>query len=129
MEITASEFILYVKDQAKSAAFYRTLLGRPPSLDVPGMTEFELANGCKLGLMPNDGIAQIVSGPLPHPSTGSGLPRCELYLMVADLEAAVTAAAVAGAQLISPATDRDWGHRAAYYADADGHVIALAVHI
>lgn len=128
MEIIASAFILYVKDQALSTAFYRTLLGKAPSLDVPGMTEFELGNGCKLGLMPNDGIARIVSGPLPHPSMGSGLPRCELYLMVADLEAAVTAAASAGAQLISAASERDWGHRAAYYADSDGHVIALAVH-
>lgn len=127
MEITASEFILYVKDQAKSAAFYRDLLGKAPALDVPGMTEFELGNGCKLGLMPNDGIARIVSGPLPHPSTGSGVPRCELYLLVNDLDAAMTDALSAGAQLISAAADRDWGHRVAYYADSDGHVIALAV--
>ena len=62
------EFILYVADQSRSARFYATLLGFAPTLDVPGMTEFELSDTCKLGLMPEGSIARIVSGPLPHPS-------------------------------------------------------------
>ena len=127
MRIIASEFILYVVDQSRSTAFYRTLLRMDPVLDVPGMTEFALGDGCKLGLMPEDRIARIISGPLPHPSKGSGVPRCELYLVVEDLDAALQNAEVAGGTLVDPARDRDWGHRAAYYADPDGHVIALAV--
>ncbi len=120
------EFILYVADQSRSSAFYARLLGAAPTLDVPGMTEFTLGSGCKLGLMPENGIARIISGPLPHPSRGSGVPRCELYLMVDDHEAAVSRAADAGADLVSAASDRDWGHRVAYFADPDGHVIGLA---
>jgi uncharacterized glyoxalase superfamily protein PhnB len=27
---------------------------------------------------------------------------------------------------LSPVTRRDWGHRAGYVADPDGHVVALA---
>lgn len=127
VHITGTEVILYVADQAKSAVFYRALLGKAPTLDVPGMTAFGLGPGCMLGLMPATGIARIISGPLPHPSTGAGIPRCELYLLVDDLERAVHSAIAAGAQAISPAADRDWGHRVAYYADPDGHVIALAV--
>lgn len=42
MRSTAIEFILYVADQARSTAFYSTLLNRAPTLNVPGMTEFEL---------------------------------------------------------------------------------------
>lgn len=126
MAIQGVQFILYVTNQAKGAAFYRTLLGRAPVLDVPGMTEFELAPGTKLGLMPEQGIAKIISGPLPHPAQGSGVPRCELYLLVDDLEAAEARARSAGAELLDAAADRDWGHRVAYYADGDGHVIALA---
>lgn len=126
MHIAATEFILYVADQARSAAFYRTLLGQGPSLDVPGMTEFELVPGVKLGLMPDAGIARIICGPLPHPDTGTGIPRCELYLVVDDLDAAVQQAAQAGAVEVQAAADRDWGHRVAYFADPDGHVIALA---
>lgn len=126
MRIEAVQFILYVADQAKSAAFYRALLGREPVLDIPGMTEFELAQGTKLGLMPEGGIARIISGPLPHPEQGSGVPRCELYLLVDDLEEAMARADAAGAVPVDAAADRDWGHRVAYLADRDGHVIALA---
>lgn len=119
------QFILYVADQNRSCDFYATLLGQAPTLHVPGMTEFDLG-GCKLGLMPNDGIARIITPALPHPGTGSGVPRCELYLLVEDLAAAQQRAEAAGARQIDPAADRDWGHRAAYYADTDGHVVAVA---
>ncbi|MBX2972694.1 MAG: VOC family protein [Flavobacteriales bacterium] len=126
MHLTATEFILYVADQARSTAFYTALLDRVPVLNVPGMTEFELSPGLKLGLMPEAGIARIISGPMPHPSTGAGVPRCELYLVVEDLDAAMQQALNAGAAVVDPAADRDWGHRVVYYADPDGHVIALA---
>lgn len=120
-----AEFILYVRDQARSATFYRTLLGLKPSLNIPGMTEFTLP-GCKLGLMPERSIAKIISGPLPDPASASGVPRCELYLEVEDLDEAAGRAAQAGALVVDKASDRDRGHRVAYCSDPDGHVIALA---
>ncbi|MCC6540870.1 MAG: VOC family protein [Flavobacteriales bacterium] len=129
MTITSTEFILYVADQARSTAFYRLLLAREPVLNVPGMTEFELAPGVKLGLMPEQGIARIICGPMPHPSVAQGVPRCELYLLVADIEQAMRAADRARAVLVNAPADRDWGHRVAYYADPDGHVIAVAEEI
>ncbi len=120
-----AEFILYVKDQARSRDFYSALLDRRPVLDVPGMTEFDL-DGCKLGLMPEDGIARIITPALPHPSSASGIPRCELYLLLKDLQSAAERAAAAGALVVQPTQPRDWGHYVAYFADPDGHVIALA---
>ncbi|MBL0127896.1 MAG: VOC family protein [Flavobacteriales bacterium] len=126
MQTLHATFILFVKDQQRSTAFYRILLDRAPTLEAPGMTEFTLNEGCKLGLMPENGIARIISGPLPHPSTAQGAPRCELYLLSADLLAAMRSAEKAGAQPVDPLVDRDWGHRVAYFADPDGHVIALA---
>lgn len=120
-----AEFILYVQDQLRSRDLYRLLLDREPVLDVPGMTEFDLG-GCKLGLMPASGIARIITPALPHPDAGHGVPRCELYLRVDDLDAAIARAMQAGLAVISPAADRDWGDRVAYFADPDGHVIALA---
>ena len=120
-----AEFILYVQDQQRSRDLYRVLLDRAPVLDVPGMTEFDLG-GCKLGLMPASGIARILTPALPHPDAGQGVPRCELYLRVDDLDAAIARARQAGIVVISPAADRDWGDRVAYFADPDGHVVALA---
>ena len=119
------EFILYVSDLQRSRDLYAALLDRDPVLDVDGMAEFQL-EGCKLGLMPEDGIARIIAPPLPHPGSGSGVPRCELYLLAEDLDPMLERATRCGLVTVDPAKDRDWGHRVAYFADPDGHVVALA---
>jgi uncharacterized glyoxalase superfamily protein PhnB len=115
-------FILYVRDQAASAAFYRKVLGREPRLDVPGMTEFEL-DGAVLGIMPEAGIRRLLPGGLPETSAGL---RSELYVVVDDPAAFHQRALESGARELSPLAERDWGHVAAYSLDADGHVVAFA---
>jgi predicted enzyme related to lactoylglutathione lyase len=120
------EFIIYVADQVCSRNFYATVLNSQPLLDVPGMTEFELSAGCKLGIMPENGIARILQNRLPHPASGNGIPRCELYMLSADAPGLMNRLNEAGATLVSPMADRDWGHSVAYYADPDGHIIAVA---
>lgn len=129
MKITQLEFILYVSNQEKSTKFYETILRQNPSLNVPGMTEFSLNEFVKIGLMPNEGIAKIITPILPHPTSGNGIPRCELYLQVENLETIFEEAKRAGAIEISPIALRDWGDRVGYVADFDGHVIAFATKI
>ena len=126
MIIQQFEIILYVKDQKRSKDFYSTVLQKEPVLDVPGMTEFMLTDHVKLGLIPENGIAKILSGKTPHPAEGNGIPRCELYLHVEDIETVFAAAVKAGAKEISPIQERDWGDTVGYLADFDGHVIAFA---
>ncbi|WP_333808599.1 VOC family protein [Flavobacterium sp.] len=126
MLINHFEFILCVSNQEKSRDFYQILFQQKPSLDVPGMTEFTLNEFVKIGLMPNDGIAKIISPVLPHPTSGNGIPRCELYLQVENIESIFEEVKQAGATEISPITLRDWGDYVGYLADFDGHVIALA---
>ena len=120
------ETILYVNDQQASAEFYTKLFRQSPELDVAGMTEFKLAENCKLGLMPNNGIAKTLSDKTPHPDIGNGIPRCEMYLYVDDIELEYENAIRIGAKLISPIEDRNWGDRVCYFADIDGHIIAFA---
>ena len=120
------ETILYVRDQQASAAFYQKIFRKAPDLDVPGMTEFILAENVKLGLMPNGGIARILGDGVPHPDEGNGIPRCELYLYVDDFHSEYENALKAGARLLSPPALRDWGDTVCYLADPDGHVIAFA---
>ena len=67
-----AHFILYVADQRRSAEFYRAVLGEAPTLDVPGMTEFLLAEGARLGLMPEDGIARLLGSGIGHPASARG---------------------------------------------------------
>ena len=126
MKISFIEIILYVADQLKSRNFYSALLQKQPDLDVPGMTEFYLANNIKLGLMPENGIAKILLDKTPHPGDGSGIPRCELYLYTDNIEEAFEIAKKAGAKEISGIENRDWGDQVGYVADPDGHIIALA---
>ena len=120
------EIILYVADQQKSRDFYSAVLQLKPTLDVPGMTEFTIAENLKLGLMPEDSIASILSPEVPHPATGSGIPRCELYVYTDDIEKKFNKAIEAGVKEISPIELRSWGDKAGYLADPDGHIIAFA---
>lgn len=118
--------ILYVSNQQASAEFYEKIFRQKPTLNVPGMTEFKLADNCKLGLMPNNGIAKILGDKTPHPEKGNGIPRCELYLYVDDIYLEFENAMKGGARLISAIENRNWGDKACYFADPDGHIIAFA---
>jgi uncharacterized protein len=119
-------FILYVADQSVSTDFYSAALGRRPDLSVPGMTEFRLGQGAVLGLMPYAGARRLLGASVPDPTTAAGVPRAEVYLVVDEPGVYLENAARAGERLLSPLAERDWGHRAGYVTDPDGHVLAFA---
>lgn len=118
-------FILYVASQQRSCDFYKKVLGVEPTLDVDGMTEFTLAGGAMLGLMPNSGAKRLLGDKLPDPSTKSGA-RCEVYLIVDDPNSYHRRALANGATELSPLALRGWGDNVAYSLDPDGHVLAFA---
>lgn len=120
------EFIIYVKDQEMSREFYEWLLNIKPVLNVPGMTEFKLSENVKLGLMPENGISKIIMDKLPHPNSGNGIPRCELYLKVNNPVEYIARGIECGGREISEFQDRDWGDSVGYISDLDGHIIAFA---
>ena len=123
--IARVNLILYVRDQRVSAEFYRQVFATEPTLDVPGMTEFRLADSVVLGLMPEAGIRRMLDGAV-DPAAAGGAPRAELYLLV-DAPAVYHARVLtAGGRELSPLRLRDWGEEAAYSQDPDGHVLAFA---
>jgi catechol 2,3-dioxygenase-like lactoylglutathione lyase family enzyme len=121
-----AHFILYVGDQRRSTSFWTAVLDRQPSLNVPGMTEFPLAQGAVLGLMPEAGIRRLLGSSLPDPAAAGGIPRCEVYLVVSDPAAYHRRALANGAVELSALSLRSWGHTVAYSIDPDGHVMAFA---
>ena len=125
-QIKFIETILYVENQENSCEFYQKIFRRKADLNVSGMTEFNLADNCKLGLMPNKGIVKILRDKTPHPESGNGIPRCELYFYVENIELEFENAIKSGAKLISEILNRDWGDRVCYFSDLDGHIIAFA---
>ena len=126
MTLLRPHFILYVRDQARAAAFYREVLSQEPRLDVPGMTEFALPGGSVLGLMPESGIDRLLGHAIDGLRRPSRVPRAELYLIADRAQEYGNRALEAGARELSPWQDRDWGDTAAYYEDPDGHVLAFA---
>jgi len=117
--------ILYVSNQQKSKSFYEKLFNITPVLDVEGMTEFNLLPNLKLGIMPESSIVKIFKNKTPDPSTGSKIPRCELYLKVSKPLEYQEKAISLGAKLISAFAQRDWGDEVSYLADLDGHILAF----
>ena len=121
-----AHFILFVADQLRSTEFYSSVLGRAPSLDVPGMTEFTISESAILGLMPEGGIVRLLGDKIQDPAFGRETPRCEVYLVVDDPLKFHRRALAAGARELSSFSSRDWGHNAAYSTDLDGHILAFA---
>ncbi|CAG0977505.1 lactoylglutathione lyase [Flavobacteriales bacterium] len=119
-------FILYVKDQNSSSLMYEKLLRIKPHLHVPGMTEFMLNEKTKLGLMPESGIAKILSNKTKHPADGNGIPRAEVYLYVKDIQEYYERATELKLTEVSGVEKRSWGDVACYFADPDGHIITFA---
>jgi len=124
MNAEQAYFLFYVSDQARAASYYTKILDAEPILDVPGITEIELREGSILGLLPIAGAARLLS--LPDLAPAPEIPKAELYLVVEDPAAYHRRALECGGRELSPMQVRDWGHRAAYSIDPDGHVLAFA---
>jgi uncharacterized protein len=121
-----AHFILYVSDQKRSRDFYRAVLQIEPYLDVDGISEFELAPDCILGVMPASVIKRIIGDALPDPAQANGIPRGEIYLQIEDPQSYHDRALANGARELSPLQLRNWGEEVAYCLDPDGHVVAFA---
>jgi len=119
-------FIVYVKDQRRSAAYYAQVLGREPILDVPGITEFRLRDRTILGVMPAESAARLIGERHFSAAGTQRTPKAELYLVVVDPGSYHARALACGGTELSPMQHRTWGHRAAYSMDQDGHVLAFA---
>lgn len=119
-------FIIYVEDQSKSRDFYSALFDRAPALDVDGMTEIMLSDTTFLGLLPGNGIVEILEGNIDNPNQNTAYPRCEIYLYVDSPERYYERSLSLGARGISEAKQRNWGDFTSYVADFDGNIIAFA---
>ena len=94
--------------------------------ELHGFPNKILPGGAILGLMPEAAIERLLGPSLPKPSAARGMPRAELYVVVAEPATQHARALAAGAKELSPLSLRSWGHLVAYSLDPDGHVLAFA---
>ncbi len=117
--------ILAVADLERSTAFYRDVFGWPIRIQVPVLVEFELPDGRGLAVYERESFGRntnVVPAAVPE----GEIAGTELYFQCSDLEGVIERLKTAGARELSPLAPRDWGDEAAYYADPDGNVLAVA---
>lgn len=118
--------ILYVKNQKHTTEFYSKVLNLIPTLDVPGMTEFTLLSGQKIGFMPEKGIQKIINHKEFHAEYQNRISRAELYLLVDEPQKYHLRSIELGGIELQPLQIMPWGDEAAYSMDADGHILVFS---
>jgi catechol 2,3-dioxygenase-like lactoylglutathione lyase family enzyme len=106
--------LLYVDSPARSAGFYKDLLGKPPVESSPTFAMFALDSGVMLGLW-----SRHTAAPAPAAPAGGS----EIAFAVADKDAVSRLYAEWGARNLRIAqapTDLDFGHTFVAL-DPDGH--------
>jgi catechol 2,3-dioxygenase-like lactoylglutathione lyase family enzyme len=117
--------VLAVSDVERSYEFYRHVFGWESHLEWRGeYTELVVSDEDRLGLYRRDGYA-VTAGAEPADLNG-GVSPAYLYVRVDDLDGTITRLRKAGARPLSPRSERTWGEEAAYFADPDGNVVAVA---
>lgn len=117
--------ILAVGDLDQMVAFYERAFGWQRAVEAPVYLEFALPGGIRLGLYERHAFsANTLEVPVRIP--GGALAPTELYFYPNDLPAAIERVREAGARTLSALAPRTWGDEAAYFADPEGNVIALA---
>jgi lactoylglutathione lyase len=114
-----SHTIVFVRDMARSVAFYRDLLGLPVRFESAKWTEFETP-GTTLALhladVASDGMT--ISASADADAIPAGV--CHLSFAVDDLDAFHEKMTANGVHCLQPPKEEDFGGRLAGYADPDG---------
>jgi catechol 2,3-dioxygenase-like lactoylglutathione lyase family enzyme len=120
--------VLAVADVGRACALYHEVFGWEPHLEWPGeYTELVLSEDDRLGLYRRDGWAKS-AGAEPAELNGH-VSTAYLYVRVDDLDATLARLDEVGARRLSPRRQRSWGDDAAYFADPDGNVLAVAARL
>ena len=122
------QVIFGVADLARSGEFYDRAFGWARNPLVAGFSnyvEYLPPDGGAVGLYARDGFAQEV-GAKPVEIDDELVASSYLYMRVDDVDATVDSIVAAGGRPLSTLADRAWGERAAWFADPDRNVIAVA---
>ena len=112
---------LPIADRATSHAFYAALgleaVGELADDGLPEPLQFRLSASTHLMLIPRGGFGWVIGG---HAVAEPGTSECVLTLS-GDVDAIVTTAREAGAQVVAEPEQRPWGYTGTF-ADPDGHL-------
>ena len=118
--------IFAVSDVDRSAAFYQGVFDWPRNepIDYEEYVELRAPDGT-LGLCERETYAGLTQVTPIAPRNGEVSPAY-LYVRVPDVRTTIARLDEAGARLLAPLAPRSWGEEAAWFADPDGNVVAVA---
>ena len=121
------QVIFAVDDLERSLASYERAFGWPRNqrIDYRNYVELHPPDGGTLGLYERDGFAGTV-GAEPVTPPDDAVAPAYLYVRVEDVRDTADRMADAGFRPLSPLKRREWGEDAAWFADPDGNVVAVA---
>lgn len=114
--------ILYVTNLDASVTFYRDVLGLTHRFTDAGYAEFD-TQGTRFALYERRRAEWLTN----HPVTPG--PAAEIVLLVTDVDTESTRLTSLGVPILTPPTNRPWGHRTLHLSDPDGFIIELAQEI
>lgn len=121
------QVIFAVSDLQRSLDLYERAFAWPrnDAIDYEEYVELLPPDGGALGLFERTGYAQLVGAEPVEPENGRVAPGY-LYVRVEDAAETGRRLEEAGATPLSPLARRSWGETAAWFADPDGNVVAVA---
>lgn len=129
MEPRVSLITLGVADLGRATAFYHRLGWTPsPRFENADVSFFQLG-GMILGLYGLDELADDAGVPRETPAAGRPSTHVTLAHNVRtrqEVDAVIEEARQAGATVVKPAGETDWGGYSGYFADPDGHLWEVA---
>lgn len=125
--LAAMQVIFAVSELGRALDFYDRAFGWPRNewIDYTNYVELLPPDGGALGLFERDGFAQTV-GAAPIDVPNGQIAPAYLYVRVEDVEALTARIEEAGGRPLSALAPRSWGEEAAWFADPDGNVVAVA---
>jgi predicted enzyme related to lactoylglutathione lyase len=118
--------IFAVSDVGRATAFYQAVFGWPRNerIDYREYVELHAPDGT-LGLCERSTYAGLTQATPMAPQNGDVSPAY-LYVRVADVRETIARLESVGARSLAPLAPRSWGEEAAWFADDDGNVVAVA---
>ena len=116
---------LGVQDVARSTLFYVALGWPLSSASVAGEVSFFKTAGGLLAIWREDALAAD-AGVDPTPGAGHRFALAINLDSRQQVDSALVTAAAAGARILTPPRETDWGGYNGYFADPDGHLWEVA---
>jgi catechol 2,3-dioxygenase-like lactoylglutathione lyase family enzyme len=118
MDARLNVVTLGVDDLDRSLRFYRDGLGWKPAVEAGDFVAFDLGS-VLLALYPRGLLAQD-AGVAAGYGFG-GVTLAQNVVSREEVDRTLKAARAAGATMLKPATEKDWGGYSGYFTDPDGH--------